>query len=435
MLIDSAVSRATKSSAFGRQAFAPAGALENHANNSSPAHVRRRARFQKRDFLRSYTSLKRVAFCGRFLRSTASGVTLRHNESSGAAGFAGLQHCGSVWACPVCSSRILVQRALEIGQLLASALSQGHQLGFFTLTMRHNSRQELEELWAAASKGWARVTGGKTWIVDQSTLGVDGWIRVWEVTKGKNGWHVHIHGVMVMAPTATADDLDQLMSRAFKRWSSGLEAAGLEAPRRIGQDWHLVEGDNAAAEVGSYLSKITDTGAALGLELTHSEPGRSRRGLATAPVWQLLEDAQNLGDGDALADWLTWEKVSKGKRQVAYSKGLRERFAPDIEELTDEELANEELGTKEDDLLHFFAEEWAKLSAIPQGPVTLLELVEGGGLPAARAFLDLYGIRYYLIAAPTRGASSGGEPSRSGAAPPGGALHGQRSAVRVPELV
>lgn len=357
------------------------------------------------------------------------------NQESGYAGYAGLQHCGSVWACPVCSARILVQRALEIGELLGSALDQGHQLGFFTLTMRHNVRQELTELWAAAAKGWTRVISGKTWIVDQATFGVDGWVRVWEVTKGRNGWHVHIHGVMIMDPGATGEDLDRLMSRAFERWSRGLVAAGLEAPRRVGQDWRLVEGENAAAEVGTYLSKITDTGAALGLELTHSEAGRSRRELATAPVWKLLEDAQELGDADALADWLTWEKASKGKRQVAYSKGLKERFAPTAVELTDEEIANQEAGTKEDALLHLFADAWAQLAAIPAGPVTLLELVERGGIVAAQAFLERHGIVYYLIAAPKRGGPPGGAVVGHGEAPPGEPTQRARLAVKTPELV
>lgn len=348
------------------------------------------------------SSLQRVRHCGRVPRSNDEGVGLRLSE--GVAGIAGLQHCGSVWADPVCAGRILLHRALEIGAVLGRAIGQGHPLGFVTLTMRHHAGQPLALLWAAAQKGWRRCIQGKGWVEVQPL--VEGWVRVWEVTHGRNGWHVHVHLVLVLAPgQSPAEALEVIAGGMFERWSRGLVAAGLEAPRPVGQDWHVVEGERAAGLVGQYLAKIVDAPEAeeerarsLGLELTSSLPGRSAEGLRTRPVWTLLDHLQATGEADALEAWHEWERASKGKRQVGWSRGLRERFAPEVEDLGDDEIVQQEIGTKEDELVHFSAEQWRDIVAVPGRPVLLLEATERAGLAGARALLDGWGVGYDVTA-------------------------------------
>ena len=84
----------------------------------------------------------------------------------------------------------------------------------------------------------------------------------------------------------------------------------------------------------------------LGFELAYTQPGRSRAGVKTRPVWSLLSHFSETGDAAALARWREWERASKGARQVGYSKGLH-RFRSQ-EEKSDEEIAAEEFGTKDD---------------------------------------------------------------------------------------
>lgn len=192
--------------------------LENYANNASPltdSDSRRGLRFARREVLWKVSDLKRVRHCGRVPRSNDELIALRLTE--GHAGFAGLQHCGSVWADPVCAGRVLLHRALEIGAVLGRAIESGYSLGFVTFTMRHHSAQPLELLWAAGQGGWRRVTSGKVW---QRTLGrIVGFVRVWEVNYGANGWHVHVHCVLVLE---RGSDLDEIASGMFNRWSRGL---------------------------------------------------------------------------------------------------------------------------------------------------------------------------------------------------------------------
>lgn len=373
--------------------------LENLANKVSAPSDRdqkRRDRWAKRAVLWKVSELRRVAYCGRVPRG--SGVTVRARD--GVAGFAGLQRCGSVWADPVCASQILTHRALEIGAVLGEAVRQGYGLGFFTLTMRHNRRQRLRELWDAAGKGWRRVITGRGWVAASEV--VDGWVRVWEVTQGRNGWHVHVHGVMVLRPEAGAVEFDQVMSGAYERWSRGLVAAGLEAPRRVGQEWHVVAGDEAAAELGRYLFKFaeasdTERAVSLGLELAYSLPGRSADGLRTRPVWSLLDDLVLTGDAEALERWHEWERDSKGRRQVGWSTGLRDRFAPVLDELSDDQVVAVEHGSADDDLVLIEAEGWRVLVSMPWEMPGVLEAAEAGGAVAVALLLESLGVDHQVI--------------------------------------
>jgi hypothetical protein len=291
----------------------------------------------------------------------------------------------------VCAGRILLHRALEIGAVLGRAVEEGHSLGFMTLTMRHDRSQSLDELWGAARRGWTRAITGRGWI--QAADAVDGWVRVWEVTHGRNGWHVHVHLVLVLDGSTTPRRFQEVASGMFDRWSRGLVAAGLRAPLRRGQEWHLVAGDTASADLGGYLAKMADSveAAALGLELTHSQPGRSSYAHRTRPTWALLDDLAETGEASALRLWNEWESVSRGKRQVGWSVGLRERFAPEVDDLTDDEVVAQELGTQRDDVVHLTAPAWRELVSGSGRIVALLEAVEASDV-AAFALLDGWGV-------------------------------------------
>jgi len=323
-------------------------------------------------------------------------------ERNGVAGFAGLQHCGSVWACPVCSAQILTVRALEIGCVLAPAVEEGFALAFGTLTMRHRRGQSLGALWEAAGAAWARATSGRSWRAAKSA-GVEGWVRVWEVTDGRNGWHVHVHFVLVLDVVHGRDLLDGIGQAMFGRWSSALVAAGLEAPKLVGQEWHMVEGANAASDLAGYLSKLSDQSVdgrreaarSIGLELTHTRSGRARADLATRPVWSLLQDLEETGEADALDRWREWERGSKGRRQVGWSKGLKARFGL-VSEQSDEEIAQREVGTVEDELLSITAAGWKALVRMPSQMPRVLEAAERAGARGAALVLDALGVGYFM---------------------------------------
>ena len=137
------------------RARAPQAPLENNANNSTPPLTSafpaseegpegwgslRDRRYALRTLLWDVSALHRLRGCGRGRRAAVVGV--RYSPGIGA-GFSGLVTCGSVWACPVCSAKILARRSLELGAGLLAWEAAGGRLVMGTLTMRHHRGHRL----------------------------------------------------------------------------------------------------------------------------------------------------------------------------------------------------------------------------------------------------------------------------------------------------
>jgi hypothetical protein len=363
--------------------------------DGAPANTRspRERRYERRALLWEVSDLERVSKCGRVPTSETGRIGLRL-RADGVAGLAGLQSCGSVWADPICNAKIMARRALEIGAAIALWQSQGHPVAFATFTMRHHRNQGLQALWDGLQAAWARVTSGRAWVAEKGAYGVAGWLRVVEVTRGRNGWHVHIHAVLFLREWPTSAQLASWHRGMIQRWTAGLVRNGLAAPLMLGQDLRLIEGP-ADTVLADYFTKATDRGSyELGLELTQTQSKQARTKHGTWPVWALLDGVQD-GDADDLDAWHEWERVSKGRRQLTWAQGLRQLLALGVEH-SDEDIAGEEVGTAADELLLIEREGWAILVARPRLIAQLLDAVEAGGLVGAREFLDRLGCAYTL---------------------------------------
>lgn len=335
--------------------------LENYANKSSTSA--RNARYEARAALWNVSSLPRCRKCGRVSRNPTGEVGLR--VSDGHAGYAGLVSCGSVWVCPVCSSKIMARRALEIGAGVASAGAERLPVAFCTLTMRHSKGDRLAKLWDGLSKGWGRAASGREWKGHREAFGVEGYVRVVEVTHGRNGWHVHVHALLFAHGFTSSDDLDDLMVPMWERWSAGVQSVGLRAPLPVGSEWHIVGGDLSGTALGDYLAKGAGAAGAIGMELTQTQSKVARSVHSTNSHWQLLRDGPVNGEVAGLKLWREWEKASKGKRQIAWSQGLRDRLGLVLEEKSDDDIASEELGEADDTVVWITRPGWATMIANP----------------------------------------------------------------------
>lgn len=365
---------------------AAGGPLDNYANNADTPPSARSHRWRRLRLLWRLSSLERVRKCGRVRHTPHVGLRL----TGGRAGLAGLTSCGSVWACPRCNSRIMAVRALEVGAGVALWLAQGGSMALLTVTARHHRGQRLAALWAGIAKAWRSVLDGNAGKAIRRDHGIAGIIKATEVTHGRrNGWHPHFH-LLVFLDRPT--DLTALHSRIFARWDRALVRLGFAAPLMVGQDIREVKD---GADLACYLTKATDDPRRLGLELTHSQGKLARSALSTRTPWELLDDVE-AGDADALDLWNEYELASKGKRQITWSRGLRDRLALLDAERSDDDIAADEVGTDADTLFWITADGWDQLirnaELIPQ----LLDLTESGGLTAARGFLDLHHVEYAL---------------------------------------
>ena len=287
------------------------------------------------------------------------------------------------------------RRALEIGTAVAGAQVEGLPVAFMTFTMRHHRGQRLDHLWDALAKGWGRITSGVRWKVDRADFGVVGYVRVVEVTHGRNGWHVHVH-CLVFGTGITRANLDVLGSSMWGRWSRGLVAAGLDAPLPIASEWHVIGGDLDGTALGEYLAKGLDAAGSLGMELTATQSKVARAAHSTSSVWDLLEAGPVLGDRAALEAWWEYEQGSKGRRQIAWSRGLRERFGIGVE-LSDDEVAAEAVGTEADTLVWITRPGWARLVSKPWLLPKVLDRAETGGAAGLSSWLTEHGVDHERV--------------------------------------
>jgi hypothetical protein len=338
--------------------------------------------------------MPRLCKCGRTMHGDS--VAVRTTRKT--AGFSGLTTCGSVWICPVCNAKIMARRALEIGSAVALAQRLGLAAGFLTFTMRHNKGQRLSALWDAQSYSWQSVIAGKAWQKAKARFGVVGIIRVVEVTVGQNGWHVHIHCLVFF--DSLFPDVDGLQAFMFPRWQRALVRKGLDAPLPVGQDAQILDGPGSAA-LGSYLSKAQDHGSvtsratSIGLELTSTQSKSARTRNSTRTPWNLLDEWFGDGEVESAELWKEFEQASKGRRQITWSHGLREMLGMTTEK-TDEDIAAEELGTSDDDLVHITKDGWRKVCRTPDLIPEILNTAERSGLSGLRSLLNLYGIEYTI---------------------------------------
>lgn len=363
--------------------------------------INRRERFDAQKTLWAHSSLRRVAFCGRFASSEA-GINVKASGSvadgTRRAGFGGLQSCGSTWSCSVCSEKIQAERQHEVAFAMAAWMrvrdTDGGVRGsdrsvlFLTLTMRHrrcgcsgwlstlDERPEgifhrdgcgssLAALWADVAVAWNRTTSGagvawngsgakvkKRTIGDRERFGIGGYVRVVEVKHGKNGWHVHVHCLLFMRRTLSACERADLRGRLFGRWEAALGKLGRSVIEEYGIDLRPVSAGDGLADYFAKTVYQGTTAAAAAYEVTGSQS--KRRGKGGRAPFDILRDIVANGDADDLDLWHEWETASKGRRQLVWSRGLRDEVGLN-DEKTDEEIAAEDAGG---DVLEWLHDDW-----------------------------------------------------------------------------
>lgn len=344
-------------------------------------HERRRSRLDARYAQWRLSSLKRVRACGRSVVDVERGVSVLVSGSTAdgtrQAGLAGVQSCGSVWACPVCSQKIQAKRQAEVATALAVARSRGWEVLFLTLTMRHNAAHSLSGLWDHLSTAWGGLTTGKgqrAWAQDKDLYGVAGYLRLVEVTHGENGWHVHVHVLLFCDPARASllalgrnetavrhgagfsdAEVTALGTSMFLRWRESLNVRGIRPSLRRGVDIRRVRSDDKIADYfAKQLYHLKGEGStAHDVSGSHGKEAKNG-GRTPFGILANLVQLERTGEVDAagsverdLALWQTFEKASRGRRQLLWSRGFRADVLAGVEDLSDQDVVDEAPGGTE----------------------------------------------------------------------------------------
>jgi hypothetical protein len=240
-----------------------------------------------------------------------------------------VQTCGSVWHCPICSAKISNVRRGELNELLR--WGRGRELIplMVTLTGHHNAQMSLAESLAVMKRAKQSLHQSGPWKRHVGPM-VEGHVTATEVNKSKrHGWHVHFHVLMLIEAASEAEAIELVTQHLEPEWLRQLERQGSWG----GQHAFDVQG---AADADRYVAKW---GAAEELALSGEKRARGDAEIKGQTPWELLAAAAD-GDVQAGRDFVEYATWFHGKRQLVWSRGLKERVGLKVVE--DDEAAGEQ---------------------------------------------------------------------------------------------
>lgn len=347
-------------------------------------------RLDLQDKLRRFTSSKRLRGCGCWRIDGGKDVE-QHvgttEDGERVSYLTNVQRCGSPWICPTCGPKIRQQRAGEIETAALAHIEQGGALYTMIVTLPHNAPDWLSVTWDVLAQGYRRMMGGRGWRRDRETYGIEGYIRADEVTHGVNGWHPHAHPLLFTAGSLSDNELEALADNLHGRWSRYVQRRGFRAPAR-----HLcaLAPVRSREGIAAYIVKAgldgQDHAKRLGLEMARGDLKRGERDgvKRTESVWEIAERAAAGSERDREL-WREYERDSKGKWPVRWSRGLKARYG--IGEASDEELAAKEAETRPEETLSVSPGEWDIVWKTPGARSALRLIHELLGRQRAREFV------------------------------------------------
>lgn len=334
---------------------------KNTSNVSPESSEKRLNRWALRASLRPLQDA-RQAKCGYCRLDAKVAVVMR----DGRARFANLVRCGSVWACPVCATTIRSVRAEEVRRAYEWQHKQGGDVLMLTLTVRHAMGDDLKQVRAGVANAWRKALSGKVWQLIRRRHGITGYIRALEVTHGRNGWHPHLHILLLVERPLTPAQVAKLRASISIRWQWGVT-------RMLGESFvpnDHIGCDLSDAHHAQYITK-------LGLEL--SDIGSKRAAGKNRTQWQIAADWHDGRRAQDAAIWQAFTAGMKGARMLTWSKGLRDLIGLGAE-ATDEEIAEADESQAGDVVAWIAGELWDQLR--DRAHWTLLRVVEERGAEA-----------------------------------------------------
>jgi hypothetical protein len=203
----------------------------------------------------------------------------------------------------VCSRRIRSRRLARIDHALTIA---GGRWQMVTLTVRHRDGMPLRELVRGLMRAWRRARqGGTTQVIWRQRVTAS--VRATEITRGRHGWHPHLH-VLLRTEEWTDSEREALLGRWIAAVQRDLgDACVPDAAYAIRWSTPIDACRASERERARYL-------AGLGHELA-DVGGKRARGRGSMSVWEIASHAVS-GDERAIALWREYARATRGRRAL-----------------------------------------------------------------------------------------------------------------------
>lgn len=307
------------------------GALQRVRRYALLAVARRILSDQKENKKGLLVSKWRVAICRRILVFGKDYVEIRVNRDLQKAWFGNLAICGSVHTCAVDAYTIGHKRALELREGIEK--KQCGQ-GFMVVTVQHSKVSDCKYLYDLVAAGTSYMLSGSPIKKFYAKWKIKGVVSGWDYTCSiENGHHPHKNVLFI----SEVDNLDceefrSDCERIAERYKKYISSKGLVV------NSHTTKVLSDKKDCAEYMTKW-----ALSLEVAETSRKEGSEGHFTQ--FQLLyeigfKELDPLVKAKYINLFREFAVGSKGRRQMVYSKGLRDWLGLG-EEKTDEELAEE----------------------------------------------------------------------------------------------
>jgi hypothetical protein len=336
------------------------------APDGRPDRRTRRKLYQLRDKLRPF-QWQRQRDCG---ARRIDRLNPQITASGGRAHMVGVLRCGNVHTCPTCRATIAGVRRDEVKRAVEW---HGHEgVRMVTLTLRHGMGDDLRQLRRGLANAWRKFASGAPWLRAKAEWGLVGSIRALEVTYGRNGFHPHLHVLLLVRDGAAVDRSTEWI---VTRWQNCVRDT--LGPSHVPDDEHGAELTRCNAKAGDYITK-------LGLEVSDGGTKAGRAGRLS--VWQLGRKAARLRGQQATDDaapqaWREFVRGIRGARQLTWSRGLKK--AAGIEERSDQEITQADPPGRS--VTEIAAETWELIKRIRGVQIAILEGAERRGAAGVEA--------------------------------------------------
>jgi Replication protein len=329
--------------------------------------------FALRDGLRQHAPRpgdrgSRVGACGRVRVGGDVAAVLRGDRCH----YCGLVRCGSIWSCPCCSAQIRAERAGDVQHVVQWHVDQLGAQGAYllTLTVRHRYGDALADLRGGITRAYSkRFANGADWKRFLGRVGYTGSIRALEVTHGGNGWHPHLHVILLVRNGAA---LERELVWLTEQWQRAVKAE--LGPAAEPDVVHAV--DLRPCMRADYLAK-------LGLE--------ARNGNRTP--WEIAADLVERGEEEDRHLWRTWCEDMRGARMLTWSRGLRTAAGLEEKEKDDQEIVEGE-GANDKEVCRVPGAVWDRIRNWPGVPAQLLAIAETEGAEGVARYLERLGFEH-----------------------------------------
>jgi len=258
--------------------------------------MKRAAVWELREAVRAHPSADpRTKHCGktRYQRH----VELQRSEDGAAGWYQGVVRCRTR-TCPVCWIARRHKIAREIDHVVTARTAQTQCAGALaTLTVRHHKGHHVR-LAKDVRMCWRYLLQSRAWRTFKKQNGVE-CIIAEEVTLGPNGWHPHMHILLLPNRELAVANPWDLAGAWFEQWRRIVA-------RKLGKEHEPTREhgvDLQKCDSGGYLSK-------LGLELSDPRGVKGRSPLA------MLAEGQ-------LDEYMTLQNSRRRARDITFSRGLR----------------------------------------------------------------------------------------------------------------